>query len=70
MDGGQIHQSRPGPGDSARPLINGGSTAITRREEKVTTEAAFPEPPEENGVTAPPPLDQGLVGRILAGCSN
>jgi len=40
------------------------------------TEAAFPEPPADNGVTAPQDgsahsaIDQALTDRILAGCSN
>jgi len=38
--------------------------------------AAFAEPPPDNGITAPQggsaykAIDQPLVGRILAGCSN
>ena len=40
----------PRPDDSARPFINGDTTAITRREkEMMLIEAAFPEPPADNG---------------------
>jgi len=74
---GQVRYTNPRLDDSARPLINGDTTAITRREkEMMLIEAAFPEPPADNGVTAPPDgsahnaIDQALVGRILARCSN
>jgi len=69
--------TNPRPDDSARPLISGDCTAIPREEmERMILEAAFPEPPPDNGVTAPQggeaykATDQSLVGRILSGCSN
>ena len=74
---GQVRYTNPRLDDSARPLINGDTTAITRREkEMMLIAAAFPEPPAANGVTVPPDgsthnaIDSAFVGRILAGCSN
>ena len=72
-----VRYIHPKPDDSARPLISGGDTAITRDDKEwMILAAAFPEPPPDNGITAPqggsayPAIDQPLVGRILAGCSN
>ena len=61
------------PDDSARPLINGGSTAIAREDDPWNR---LPRPPADNGVAAPRDgtayraIDQALVGHTLAGCSN
>ena len=67
----------PRPDDSAKTLISGDRTAITYEDmERMILESAFPEPPPDNGIRAPQggsaymAIDQPLVGRILAGCSN
>ena len=72
--GRTVRYTNSRPDDSARPLINGGSTAITREEkERIILETASPEPPTvaapQDG-TAYRAIDQTLVRRILAGCSN
>jgi len=72
-----VRYTHPKPDDNARPLIGRGDTAITRDDkERMILKTAFPEPPPDNGITAPQgglanmAIDQSLVGRILAGCSN
>jgi len=72
-----VKYTSPRPDDSAKPLISGDQTAITREEkEHMILTAAFPAPPEDNGIIAPPGgkayerINQSLLGRILASCSN
>ena len=72
-----VKYSSPRRDDSARPLISGDLTAVTREDkERMILMAAFPEPPPDNGSRTPQggsahsAVGQPLVGRLLVSCSN
>jgi len=72
-----VRYTNPRLDDSAKPLVNGERTAVTRDDkEQMILVTAFPEPPSDNGIKAPQAgaahraVKRPLVGSILAGCSN
>ena len=72
-----VRYTNPKLDGSAKPLINGKRTAVTRDDkEQVILATAFPDLPPDNGIKAPQggaahrAVNRALVGSILAGCSN